>query len=444
MYRKRERSPEKSPSHKMPGINLGFFSDGPNTEEGRRQRRFDSLSRLLSLSSQRSACTAVTIFEGELIIALNCADGKLPSDIARFAHQKLVVLRSILKNPKRSVDKLPENLLDAQTYFSSDIQELKDSGGLFQGGVETIAQALYKLIKSISGRDDPSLDTDAFSPDEINVLLNSTACKILVPVELDSILSSDMEFSYETASSPTDSSLTSVMDNSFSTASMKSPVARSSSFKFDSLDSSCATSRNSSGVKANSSMTGGSTNSSGFSQFWDEIDDSSNDVSASDFLSSSFNASCAFENKSNGSSSSNIDENTMYYAMNIYNIVNKEEKLSQQQEFPESIYKKENKPQNVAAFHAEQMIALYLKNVKKIDLNDSSAPPIAFGISKLCCAACRILYQFERIKLRGTSNNYFRGVPNIVSSSDSTEDPSEFSTPVKEKRTSTAMASPWS
>jgi hypothetical protein len=67
-------------------------------------------------------------------------------------------------------------------------------------------------------------------------------------------------------------------------------------------------------------------------------------------------------------------------------------------------------------FHAEQLIVLYLKNKKLIDLNTESEPRIRLGISKLCCATCRdVIQRHPRLQVRGTHHLSYEHVADVFS-----------------------------
>lgn len=476
-------SPKSSSSQeKMSTPNTPIPND---TNEGRRQRRFDSLSRILGLNSKKSACAAVTIVDDELIIAANCADGEDPSSIAQLLKQKLIVLRTILKRIKNQADFSLEQS-DADNFFAIDINALKVHGGFFQT-IPIVVQALYKLCRSVSGTDNLDIDEMAFTHDEINILLESTNITVLVPgeKELDSYDETDeLDLSDITTMSPplsSHSSMTSMKSNttlssykSVSTFPMFSPsrkvsfansnpelstVMHSSStlleddnHEDDVFDSFCRMSP----IRAGYASSGQPAKKDSFAQFWDKLNeesDSSADETAiapmskaeyiqptHDYILSSLDES--FTTTANDSFSSNRENYELRYVMNVYKQGNNDI-IS----FPESIYQKTNKPRSVTGFHAEQLIAFYLKNVKGINLHDTSLPPISIGISKLCCRACCILYNYERLKIRGSSFNNINGVPNILS-----EDPDTFystldyQTPKKAAKgeiSRVAQMSPW-
>lgn len=224
---------QKKPSVSTDGLPM---SDILDTEEGRRQRRFDSLSRVLSLNSRNSACAAVTMLNSEIIIAANCADGKEPATIAQLLQQRLTVLREVLRK-NRSDILLLEDPAQAEAFFEKDLDKLQRYGGFFQPR-HVLAQALYKLNKSISGQHDPSTNDEAFSAEEISVLLNSDNFTVLVAGEeqlteesglqqdwdLSDMTTTALSPSYTNSSFTTRSTLKSASDHSSSTTSMLSPA----------------------------------------------------------------------------------------------------------------------------------------------------------------------------------------------------------------------------
>lgn len=438
-----------------------------HTEEGRRQRRFDSLARVLSLGSSNSACAAVTIVEDELIIAANCADDKSPLGIAQLLQKRLTTLRNIILRHAQSP--LAENMKSAVELFKIDVNTLKAEGGLFQTP-EVISQALYKLIKSIYSKDDLSTDDFAFTPEEINIIGSSANITILVAGEQEqTVEEEEIDFAdcISSASTPfynkddstssaagtdhsfTTSSSSSAHDFSITSPVMMSPGNFSSSSWLSSEKSSNHKSRK--GIVDEKYRTSKSGKTSGFGTFWhDKNEQASSDVdtealdasftfSVQDFLLDSLDESILSQ-KNASSTYSDESHNTVQYAMNVY----QHERIKECIPFPMHIYSKRTKPQGSSAFHAEQLIAFYLKDSKKINLHDTEASAIPIGISKLCCLACTILYKFPRIKLRGTSFNNIKGVPNIISEQSEERSASSGATPKKrngERRT--AHLSPW-
>jgi hypothetical protein len=514
-------------------INNSSSSNQVDTAEGRRQRRFDSLSRVLGLSTTHTACTAVTIFNSEIIIASNCADGQDPRAIAQSLRKRLQDLRSILVKHLKDKDKnlALGDISEAATYFADDIVTLKKNSGLIQNSSD-IPQALYKLIKSMSGTDDLSTQDYAFTDEEIVALLESTHVTILVPAEEEwECSTAELDLSDITMfGSPTgqlsSSSSRVTMTNSSSSSSL--PTA------FPSLNSLASTTStvnlyrhhndNSNTTVFTSPIRGANLNN-GFSDYWAEVDRSesesesepeseSNSSSSSESDSDSSvgfwgkggkpvvdaASSSDSDTSSNSESDSDSDlsdastviaktddvedfcvnsivasarkmsismdrtfedgeptaDGIIRYCMNIY-----QNDQIVPISFPESIYQGLKKSYNVSGFHAEQLIAFYLQQVLNVDLHDKNAPPIPFGISKLCCDACAILYNFARIKLRGASFNNFEGVPIIVSplsdadvavaarpvTPPATQNPQsaeDYQTPKPENNASTAPRSPWS
>jgi hypothetical protein len=143
--------------------------------EERKQRRYDSLARLLSMSSQLSACTAVTMLDGELIIAANCSSTANSADIIRALTNKLHLVRQALKTPGADV-------------IERTIQQLKLEGGLFQPEF-ILSQALSKLTQSTANFGAPpsiTHTTDNFSTAEINTLMGNEHASVtfLIPHQL--------------------------------------------------------------------------------------------------------------------------------------------------------------------------------------------------------------------------------------------------------------------
>lgn len=415
------------------------MNDILDTNEGRRQRRFDSLSRILSLHSRNSACTAVTILNTEIIIAANCADGKEPATIAQLLQQRLTVLREVLrKNPSDIF--LLEDPAQAEAFFEQDLDKLKRYGGFFQPR-HVLAQALYKLNKSISVQHDPSTHDEAFSSEEIFVLLNSDNFTVLVAGEEqrteENGLQQDWDLgemttalspSYTNSSFTTRSSLMSASDHSSSMDVVEKNSGGAGGFTglWEKADKPCPKSKlkskffSSSGFESESESDDGDANTDS-ADVATQAKAQHQEDNEEDFFLNSLNES--FASKLETSSISSLKSvYDIRYGMNIY-----QNGSATQIAFPESIYHTPNKPSDVSGFHAEQLIAFYLKDVKKINLHDITAPPIPFGISKLCCAACTILYQFERIKIRGTSFNNILGVPRIITVAD-TNSPSATGT----------------
>ena len=87
--------------------------------EERKQRRYDSLARLLSMSSKLSVCTAVTMLDSELIIAANCSCASNSAAIINALKDKLSIVREALETP-------------GQQSHETIIQRLDSKGGLFQ------------------------------------------------------------------------------------------------------------------------------------------------------------------------------------------------------------------------------------------------------------------------------------------------------------------------
>lgn len=454
-------SQKKSPAARA--NNASDFSPS-DTEEGRRQRRFDSITRVLGLNSKKSACAAFTILDDEIIIASNCAEGEDPASIAQLLKQKLLVLRTILKEYVDRED-FSLNQADATQYFAKDILTLQTHGGFFQP-LSVVTQALYKLARSVSSNDNLDIDEHAFTPEEIQVLLFSNNITILVPGEdmNDAYLQSseDMDLSdITTISSP-------LTQKSSSTQSMKHRSSQSlfSSDEFcfsngvsplpskkslDDLDDSLDNiGKSESGFSEATFQVAASKapKETRFFKHWKTLEENDTDYSSDeanvkavsnttyvahtdDYLLSSLDES--FSQQLDLSFNSSTHDYIQHFVMNIY-----QQDQTIPLSFPDSIYHNKNKPSTVAGFHAEQLIAYYLKEVKKINLYDTSAPAIPFGISKLCCIACTILYQFPRIKIRGTSFNNFDGVPNLFTEID-------FQTPNRPSSHNNRVAktSPW-
>lgn len=410
-----------------------------DTQEGRRQRRFDSLARLLSLGSTYSACAAVTISEDELIIAANCADHRDSAMIAQLLQQRLVVLCGILESHIGKEASLAlTHAEQANDYFAADIAKLKTHGGIFQT-TQMFAQAIYKLCKSMSDGDDP--DDYAFTDIEKMILLNRKKVTILVPAEkLQAEESGEVDLSdlmFDSPGFPQSSSAQSKSNNDSGSTLMLSPISKMSASNFLELSGdSFATTPYGAQHSAHSNKSPGTS----FSRFWQSIEESSdsdsdaNQASASssnsssgsdsggdtvvaaidaeeyvepvqDYILNSLNES--FSSLHDDANSSSADQVfAIRYVMNVY-----QNEVITPYEFPESIYQSKNKPHGVSGFHAEQLLAYYLKNIKNIDLRDEHGPVIPLGISKLCCNACTVLYHYPRLSIRGNSFSNFHGVP---------------------------------
>ena len=375
------------------------------TKEEIRQRRFDSLARLLSLGSDYSACAAVTIYENELIVAINCAEAMDPSAVQEIMTQRIVILREILKkNTNTTVSAV--KLSNATKIYADDLKDLEKFGGFYQPK-NIVAQALYKLCKSILNKINLDASDNGFSPDEIDVLMYSTNITILVPAELEDDednLKSALDFSFVSSISEEDSiDLDDFLNKSINQNSFVSAGLMDFKSNLDNQDSSSDSDSDSSST-VSTDMADESSPFEGLHLNESTSEDNFILTSIEKSLEESFNEVPSFFKQ----------PSAIRYGMNVYG----NQKLIQIVPFPESIYLSQNRPLNVTGFHAEQMIVYYLKEEKKTDLHDKKAEPIALGISKLCCDACNILYQFPRISIRGSSFNNIRGVPNILTESD--------------------------
>lgn len=478
------------------------------TCEDRRQRRFDSLARLICLDSKSSACAAVTLYDGEVIIAANCAKAADAKEVAQLINKKLAVLRSILKAGRTFV-KLDDRAA-ALDYYKNDVIKLQKCGGSFFSN-EDLAQALYKLDKSILSPTS-ELEEQALEQKEIDALLSSAPATILVPAEKteeDSILEEDWDWQLSdetfcvpvvsTASTPQISSSswshgygknlgvsvlvtpessekTSIKKEAQTGGALTKLVLEQEKLDFsspvtDRSGSTSVASRSSSNIslaqvssaaskRACSSLTPGSGKDpkdlhalSG--RFWSNLRASSSSESEDeqldsdaeldsdvashlepvkpldDYLSESFEITCSTQTASSESGLA-MAPHRVTYVMNIY--INE---VIQPFPFPEFIYTNGCGPQSVSDFHADQLIAYYLKEVKKVDLNDATKAVIPFGIIKYCCNACLILCQFNRVQFRGASGYSFRNAVQLFKPSE------RASTPVNERvLTETSYNSP--
>lgn len=80
-------------------------------------------------------------------------------------------------------------------------------------------------------------------------------------------------------------------------------------------------------------------------------------------------------------------------------------------------FKQQYPSQDIQYFHAEQLIAYYLQEIKKtqLDVITDESPPINIGLGKLCCSTCSVLTNFKRLHLRGNSRVSFPNTVNLFS-----------------------------
>ena len=139
-----------------------------HTDE-RLQRRFDSLARLLSLQPGFSICSAVTIVNGELIIATNSAGNASSALLAELLRKKMIIIRTFInKVHRKKIDVTSE-------FFSrladSCVHKLICTGGTSQNNA-LLKQALHKLILATSNAVQET-NTDFFSSLERDTLLGN-------------------------------------------------------------------------------------------------------------------------------------------------------------------------------------------------------------------------------------------------------------------------------
>ncbi len=113
------------------------------------QRRFDSLARLLSLSSDVSACTAVTIHDGTIIVAANSKQHQDPTIIATALSKKLAVIQEAI-----AIIRDNSQLICNYDFYLTQINALRHINGVFHPDFILI-QALFKLVHAYQ---DISLD----------------------------------------------------------------------------------------------------------------------------------------------------------------------------------------------------------------------------------------------------------------------------------------------
>lgn len=133
-------------------------------------RRLDSLSRILSFKISKSACTAVTIHEGQLIVAANVSSSATPEEISTALIEKLRCLNKLINNCPSSDyrDILP---------FCQKEENIKEMTQLSLGTGVTIGdlqQSLAKLIHLVKAQNYPFAAefVNALNPDNPIVILN--------------------------------------------------------------------------------------------------------------------------------------------------------------------------------------------------------------------------------------------------------------------------------
>jgi hypothetical protein len=131
------------------------------TCEERNLRRMDSLARLLTLRDSASACTAVTLHNGQLMVALNVEKNGTQSELFRIIALKIKSIREhavdFLKTPNPSeLDERAERLyLELLAHQPSRL----DKDGLIQ--------AAYKILHAMV------FDEETFNPIEKAALLSA-------------------------------------------------------------------------------------------------------------------------------------------------------------------------------------------------------------------------------------------------------------------------------
>ena len=106
-------------------------------------------------------------------------------------------------------------------------------------------------------------------------------------------------------------------------------------------------------------------------------------------------------------------------------------------------FKQQYPSQDIQYFHAEQLIAYYLQEIKKtpLDAITDESPPINIGLGKLCCSTCSVLTNFKRLHLRGNSRVSFPNTVNLFS--DTYPSAPQTGSPMPKKPKTAPDPSPW-
>jgi hypothetical protein len=149
----------------------------PHRESNVRLRRFDAMARLFSIRPAHSVCSAVTIYNGELIIGANAKE-EAHEELVRLAIKKsLDDLRTVVKDMNAKFKRNALSRAEDDTEFKAALkihtQQVIEPHGL-SVPVETFEQALYKFVDSML------FDDLIFTPEE-KILFMTHECVILTP-----------------------------------------------------------------------------------------------------------------------------------------------------------------------------------------------------------------------------------------------------------------------
>ncbi|MDF1757363.1 MAG: hypothetical protein P1U74_03610 [Legionellaceae bacterium] len=145
--------------------------------EDRRLRRLDSLAQLLELNSRVSVCSAVSIYDEKLLLAVNNSGNTENDEILHLTLQKLRMIRDFIK-VKQSVRVAARESYETEEFFYQEslntiapddeieqfIAELQSISTSTQD-LEALKKAIKKLLKTFC------LDNGTFSDEERAVFL---------------------------------------------------------------------------------------------------------------------------------------------------------------------------------------------------------------------------------------------------------------------------------
>lgn len=145
----------------------------PHRDRNRRLRRLDSLARLLSLSTQISACSAVTLCAGELIIAANVKKEEVEQTVLDALHERLSHLRALINrlSPIFLQPDVSHDEKQIKALLKPSIKSLIEEHGI-SVDLDDYEQALYKFTDAIL------FDEETFTPEERALLMSSKESRL--------------------------------------------------------------------------------------------------------------------------------------------------------------------------------------------------------------------------------------------------------------------------
>jgi hypothetical protein len=152
-------------------------------------RRLDSLARLLGMNMGISACSAVSIVDGELVISANVSAHENTQEVLGILHQKMSVIRTalnamvVIRHDWEENANFPEQLKILENAYLDEhvMPQLEAIGGLLQPGNDGLyatKQAFRKLACTVSMG---GTEANSLSAADIEIMLNPNKTIYLLP-----------------------------------------------------------------------------------------------------------------------------------------------------------------------------------------------------------------------------------------------------------------------